>query len=188
VLEASDHAYVTLASLKERGWTNALVNKFLGDPDDTRANRYSRSAPIRLYKMERVSAVEMTPDWQIAKAKSAKRSATARERANRQGADLFAHPVLRALQATISAHGFELGDTFVVGDKVVCESQPSGCCYFMAFDGAWGHYCGPADSLYMIEGAKLSAWDRAAQTRAAQMADEADARWWCAVRRAETEA
>ena len=51
--------YWSLAALKERGWTESLVRKLLGDPDEKACNpHYICAAPQRLYLRTRVKKVE----------------------------------------------------------------------------------------------------------------------------------
>lgn len=59
--------------LSREGWTKAAVRKFLGEPD-----RRSAGAPMRLYLVERVEAVEATVEWQQWVERSARRRAAAR--------------------------------------------------------------------------------------------------------------
>jgi hypothetical protein len=55
---------LTTASLRERGWTDAMIRDYLGEPDATRPNpRYSSAAPMKLYLAERAEAAEASPDW-----------------------------------------------------------------------------------------------------------------------------
>lgn len=50
---------VTVAALKERGWTPAKIRDWLGPPDQTAKNPiYSTAAPMRLYNLERIEAAE----------------------------------------------------------------------------------------------------------------------------------
>ena len=47
--------YLAVSQLKERGWTEAAIKKFLGEEDTTRRNPvYSSASPMRLYKETRV--------------------------------------------------------------------------------------------------------------------------------------
>lgn len=41
---------------KERGWTDSLIARFLGEPDKTRPNPHYRTngAPMRLFALKRV--------------------------------------------------------------------------------------------------------------------------------------
>lgn len=56
--------YVTVPKLKERGWTDTLIRKHLGEPDSFKRNPVYRSAaPMRLYRMERVQSVENSEMW-----------------------------------------------------------------------------------------------------------------------------
>lgn len=51
--------YLTTPRLKERGWTDAMIKKFLGEPDATRDNpHYKCAAPMKLYDTKRVERVE----------------------------------------------------------------------------------------------------------------------------------
>jgi hypothetical protein len=61
----SECKLVTLSTLKERGWTNAAVRRWLGQEDATLPNPYYRSAgaPMRLFVLRRVEAVEATPEF-----------------------------------------------------------------------------------------------------------------------------
>jgi hypothetical protein len=60
---------------KERGWTPALVKKFLDSPDATKPNPFSRSAVLMpLYSLARVEVREQEDGWKQAAAKAAVRS------------------------------------------------------------------------------------------------------------------
>jgi hypothetical protein len=56
---------VTLSTLKERGWTDAAVRRWLDQEDAALPNPYYRSvgAPMRLFVLRRVEAVEATPEF-----------------------------------------------------------------------------------------------------------------------------
>jgi hypothetical protein len=89
--------YITPARLKsERGWTDGLIKKFLGQPDKTAPNPHysSGGAPMRLYLRVRVDEAEASAEWQAAKvgkagarAKIARASKTT---ADRKRAELLA--------------------------------------------------------------------------------------------------
>src|SRR2546429_7280232 len=81
---------LTTSALKERGWTLALIKKFLGEPDDTRENPHYRSAaPMRLYTIDRVEVIEKTPDFQEAHIKAIARSKHGKEVAERKANELI---------------------------------------------------------------------------------------------------
>ena len=62
-----DNNFVTLSKLKERGWTTALVKRFLGEPDELRANPHFRSGPkMKLYNRQRVDEVEASEEYRDA--------------------------------------------------------------------------------------------------------------------------
>jgi hypothetical protein len=82
---------LTTTQLKERGWTPALVKKFLGAPEVKRPNPYYRSAaPMQLYPLERVLEVEQTAEWRQAEARAAMRSEAGKIAAARKAASLVA--------------------------------------------------------------------------------------------------
>ena len=67
---------LTMAQLRERGWTPAMVRDLLGEPDELRRNPVYRSAaPMRLWAAGRMTVAEVTPRLAERKAISAKRSA-----------------------------------------------------------------------------------------------------------------
>jgi hypothetical protein len=68
--------FLTASKLKERGWTDALIRKLLGMPDDYAANFvYPGGAPVRLYRLDRVVEIEASIEFREAKEKSTKRQA-----------------------------------------------------------------------------------------------------------------
>ena len=70
--------YATKSQLKESGWTDTMVKKFLGTPDATKTNPYYKcAAPMGLYDMKRVKRVERTKAFKEAMAKSEARKAAA---------------------------------------------------------------------------------------------------------------
>ena len=73
---AATRAYLTMADLRERGWTDAMIGEYLGEPDATRPNpRYWNAAPMKLYLPDRVKAAEANPEWAERKARGAGRRA-----------------------------------------------------------------------------------------------------------------
>ncbi len=75
--------FLATQDLKARGWTPAMIQKFLGEHDDTRLNGLKmgrrRLPPVKLYREERVNEAEREDDFLAAQA----RAADARERAAR---------------------------------------------------------------------------------------------------------
>src|SRR6266566_882248 len=73
--------------LKERGWTPALMKKFLGPPAATKPNpHYQSAALMRLYTASRVEVAERSEDWKQTKARAAQRSEVGKVGALRQAA------------------------------------------------------------------------------------------------------
>jgi hypothetical protein len=57
--------------LKERGWTEAMIRDFLGDPDLLVDNPHYKSAgQMRLWRLQRAEAIEATPEFAQRKARS----------------------------------------------------------------------------------------------------------------------
>ena len=55
---------LTKAGLLGRGWTDAGIRLFLGDPDDMKVNPIFRSAaPMKLWTVDRVETAEKSADW-----------------------------------------------------------------------------------------------------------------------------
>lgn len=66
--------YITVPQLKKRGWTDSMIRDHLGSCDSTRPNpHYTSAAPMRLYLMERVEAVEQSEAWAALQEKSQRR-------------------------------------------------------------------------------------------------------------------
>jgi hypothetical protein len=83
----------TISELKERGWTQGLIKRFLGEPDATRPNRYRRrrrKSPVRLYGANRVTELEASPEFAEAKGMAMVRSKAATKAAQRKAASLLA--------------------------------------------------------------------------------------------------
>ncbi|MEV6030200.1 hypothetical protein AB0L65_03570 [Nonomuraea sp. NPDC052116] len=77
--------YFTLAELRERGWSAAMVRKMLDPPDLTRPNPVFRSAsPMKLYEGERVKAAEQSESFAVLRARAARRSEAAKAAAERR--------------------------------------------------------------------------------------------------------
>ena len=62
---------VGAVGLKERGWTEAMIRDLLGKPDTLRDNpHYKSAAPMRLWRLQHVEAVEATPEFAQRKARA----------------------------------------------------------------------------------------------------------------------
>ncbi|MEU7011129.1 hypothetical protein [Streptomyces sp. NPDC046332] len=87
--------YVTLTGLRRRGWTDPMVRDLLGAPDvQGRDPRRWSLAPVRLYLLARVEAVERTPEFNRCAAASGRRSSAAEA-----GAEARRRAVLAAIRA-----------------------------------------------------------------------------------------
>lgn len=75
----------SVPELKDRGWTVAGINRFLGDHDIERPNPHSKkSGPMRFYERSRVLETEQGEEWQswliasLARRESAKKGVETR--------------------------------------------------------------------------------------------------------------
>ncbi|MEH0469519.1 hypothetical protein QA943_11790 [Streptomyces sp. B21-097] len=67
--EEDGRRYVSLAGLRMRGWTGALVHRLLGPPDRLSMDPRARAAPqLRLYRVERVEAAERAEEFRQGRA------------------------------------------------------------------------------------------------------------------------
>ena len=55
--------YLSKKAIKDRGWTDGSIRKFLGEPDKLAKNQWSSRSKIHLYLEDRVAAVESTEEW-----------------------------------------------------------------------------------------------------------------------------
>lgn len=66
--------------LRERGWTDTMMNKFLPCPDDWRDNPFYKNAPpMEFWSTETVKEIESSPEFQAALEKSKKRKLAAQK-------------------------------------------------------------------------------------------------------------
>lgn len=88
------------SELKEqRGWTDGLIKKHLGEPDELRSNPHYKSGPqMRLFRLARVEEVEAMPDvaTDLAKAKARR---PARSEAALAAADARRSELLAAVES-----------------------------------------------------------------------------------------
>lgn len=62
--------WLTKAAVKERGWTDSTIKKFLGSPEETRKNpHYLSGPPMQLWRVETVCEAEQDPEFIAWKAK-----------------------------------------------------------------------------------------------------------------------
>lgn len=51
--------FICVSELKQRGWTDGLIKKFLPKPDETKTNPVIKcAAPMKLYQIKRVERIE----------------------------------------------------------------------------------------------------------------------------------
>jgi hypothetical protein len=89
--ESAEAELLTRSQLKQRGWTEGLIANFLGQPDALKPNpRYRSAAPMRLYALARVEAIEMEPAFGAARVRAGLRSQRAKATAARKAEELTA--------------------------------------------------------------------------------------------------
>jgi hypothetical protein len=60
----ADSEYLTVAGLKDLGWTDGAIKRFLGEPDDLAPNPvYRTAAPMRRYLRDRAEDAMSSTDW-----------------------------------------------------------------------------------------------------------------------------
>jgi hypothetical protein len=97
--------YLTMGGLRERGWTDAMIREYLGEPDATRPNpRYGSAAPMKLYLAERAEAAEARRGWTERKTRGARRRAAGVAAADRKraGTEALARQLAADLMASLA--------------------------------------------------------------------------------------
>lgn len=81
---------VSMSGLKTRGWTATMIRAFLDKPDREAPNPHYRSAaPMKLYFLWRIEAIEATTEWAISSVKASTISALAKKAAESRRCDLL---------------------------------------------------------------------------------------------------
>ena len=58
-----DKNYLSKTAIKDRGWTEGAIKKFLGEPDKLAKNKWSSRTKVHLYLEDRVVSVESIDEW-----------------------------------------------------------------------------------------------------------------------------
>lgn len=58
-----DKKYLSKTAIKDRGWTEGAIKKFLGEPDKLAKNKRSSRTKVHLYLEDRVVSMESTDEW-----------------------------------------------------------------------------------------------------------------------------
>lgn len=80
---------VTKKYLKQRGWTEKMIKVLLPEPEYKRNPRYHSQAPMQLWPLELVEAVEKTEEYKILLEKAERRRQAAYEVCNRKYDELM---------------------------------------------------------------------------------------------------
>jgi hypothetical protein len=87
-MATSDHTMLTTSSLRERGWTPAMIRDLLGEPDELRRNPYRPATDMRLWSVARVAEAESAPAFAERRAEGERWSAASRRGAERRRDEL----------------------------------------------------------------------------------------------------
>lgn len=97
--DEAGRAQVSVAGLRARGWTPGMVRRLLGEPDLLRPNPvFPAAPPTRLYRLERVEAVERSEEFRAVSAAAARRSATAKAAAYRRRREVLIRIVAEPIE------------------------------------------------------------------------------------------
>lgn len=73
-----DDNYITKTAVLKRGWTASLLNKFIPAPHSIKPNyMYHSAAPIKLYRIETIDAIEQSDEFKKLAVKAQKRKQAA---------------------------------------------------------------------------------------------------------------
>lgn len=78
------YTLITKSTAIEQGWTEGLIKKFLGEPDELKTNpNYKSGPPMRLYNIERIAETAARPEVATALAKVAAQRTNRKAGANK---------------------------------------------------------------------------------------------------------
>ncbi len=80
---------LTKTAITERGWTNSIISRLLGEPD--RISKLGGGHVAHLYDLSRVEAAEASDAFRVLREKSARRSAAGRAAAETRAAKLLTY-------------------------------------------------------------------------------------------------
>lgn len=93
----------TQAQLKDRGWSNGLIDTLLGSPDKTARNPVFRSkAPVKLWSRSRVEVAELRPEFIAHQSRRDTYSSSAKYAADRKRRELL--DKVSAIQIEVERH------------------------------------------------------------------------------------
>lgn len=78
-----DSNYISLSSLKDRGWTESIIKKMGVEPDREEVNPHYRcAAPMKLYDVRRIESIEATDEFRTLYNAALKRRMAAKKAAD----------------------------------------------------------------------------------------------------------
>ena len=80
---SKDCTYISLSSLKDRGWTESIIKKMGVEPDKEEVNPHYRcAAPMKLYDVRRIESIEATDEFRTLYNTALKRRMAAKKAAD----------------------------------------------------------------------------------------------------------
>lgn len=77
---SKDCTYISLSSLKDRGWTESIIKKMGVEPDKEEVNPHYRcAAPMKLYELHNIEAIEATEEFKELQSATLKRKEAAKK-------------------------------------------------------------------------------------------------------------
>ena len=123
-----DCAYISLSSLKDRGWTESIIKRYALQHDKEAVNPYYRSAaPIKLYELHKIEAIEATEEFKELQSATLKRKEAAKKAAETklQAMKDYVHSIeillLKAMALTMASP--ELRITLAVTPSVMPKAR-----------------------------------------------------------------
>lgn len=148
VADIPREGYATTKDLKARGWTDALIERFLGEPDRRVTGFYARGPKVKQYLWSRVEAVEKTAEFQQALAEAArhkqKASRSRQEKLLAKIAELnLPERASLFVYTTGDGHAELRGDTYLLAPILKGLG--------LSYDGERRIWTGPADVIASVQ-------------------------------------
>lgn len=88
--DSNGNILLSKSKILERGWTETLISRFLGEPELLKPNPYYKSAsPMKLWSQKTVEEIEKTAEFQVAREKMFQcRASAARAAATKRAATI----------------------------------------------------------------------------------------------------
>jgi hypothetical protein len=79
-MKEKEHKYITKSALRDRGWTQKIINELLKSPDLIKPNpMYRKASPMQLYEITKIEAIELSQSFKDMISKSVKHKNSAKK-------------------------------------------------------------------------------------------------------------